>query len=193
MRVLVSGFGPFLEEKVNPTERIVQFVNSCDSHAREWSKLDVRGVVLPVVFDEAFVRLEKERLLFKPDAVLSFGLAGGRTHVEIEQIATNFPDPRLATYPTTLPSEALIADLTARGIPARPSYTAGTYVCNCLFFQMQERLRYTRVMSGFIHVPRLAEGREEGSVTETAWSWEKFEASVDSILATISRLGDRRA
>ena len=58
LRVLISGFGPFLDEKINPSEHIVHFVNSCDSHVVR--SLDVRGVVLPVEFDKAFERLKAE-------------------------------------------------------------------------------------------------------------------------------------
>ena len=190
MRVLVSGFGPFLEEKVNPSEAMVQFVNSCSPERRKaWASIEVRGVTLPVDFEQAFPRLEKERAEFQADVVLSFGLAAGRTAIEIEQLAVNFRgtiDPLAPiTLATTLPSDAIVADLLARGIPARPSLTAGTYVCNHLFFKLQDRLRFTRVRSGFIHVPRMAP--DGASPTADHWPWQRFEDSVDSILATLAK------
>lgn len=204
MRILVSGFEPFLDEAVNPTQRIVNFVNSCEGHERGWDGLDIRGVLLPVVFDRAFSRLEQERELFKPDVVLSFGLAGGREAFEIEHVALNFrggdqtsrgdnegrtfngsidPAAPLA-LPSTLPIERILEKLNLASVPARRSLSAGSYVCNDLFFQMQNRLRRTPVKSGFIHVPRLAaEGRAE---TSSAWAWSKFETGLDAIFKSFS-------
>lgn len=197
MKVLVTGFEPFLEEKVNPTQAIAQFVNSCEFHKVDpkLSALDVRGLVLPVEFDQAFQHLEKERLSFQPDVIVSFGLAGGRQSFDIEMLAVNERggdqtargdnlgktfngpiDPRAPrVLPTTLPVEALEAFLSEAKVPFRKSYSAGTYVCNDLFFQTQERLRFTRVRSGFIHVPRMTDG-----------SWPLFEAAVIATLKALA-------
>ena len=180
MRVLVSGFGPFLEEKVNPSESIVSFVNSAGlNRPKNWGALEVRGVILPVDFDEAFPQLEKIRAEFQPDVVLSFGLASGRSAIEIEQLAINFrgaiDSEAPISLPTTLPSETLINDLLARGIAARASMSAGTYVCNHLFFKLQDRLRFTRVRSGFIHVPSFEH-----------LPWPQLEAAIDSIFTTFA-------
>ena len=200
MRVLVSGFEPFLDEKINPTQDIVHHLNSCAAHERNgWENLDVRGVVLPVLFEKAFERLESERRLFQPDVVLAFGLAGGRETIDIEQVALNYRGgsqtvrgdgagrslegvidglaPR--SLLTTLPTERILHELSLAGIPASRSFTAGTYVCNEVFFRLQDRLRFTRVASGFIHVPRRTD--EQGS-----WPWSKFEIAVNAILRAIA-------
>lgn len=195
MRILVSGFEPFLDEKLNPTQAMVDFANSCDSHSLKWTGLDVRGVVLPVLFDHAFERLEAERKHFRPDVILSFGLAGGRETFDVEQVALNFRGGEQSrrgdnsgnipirgvicseaplALPTTLPIDSILASLEKVGLPARRSLSAGSYVCNDLFFQMQNRLRWTAVKSGFIHVPRLA--------PESGWPWSKFELGLDAIL-----------
>jgi pyroglutamyl-peptidase len=197
---LVTGFEPFLDEKVNPTSRLAEYADTIR---------DVRGMVLPVVFDRAFECLERERLVFQPDVVLSFGLAAGRTHVEIEEIAVNrrgddtggvsettlvgresrsenrrdnignaltgtIREGGPLALSTTLPVSRLIHALRAKGLPARRSFTAGTYVCNDLFYQTQERLLYTNVKSGFIHVPRFE-----------SLPWEKLQEALDSILEEI--------
>lgn len=205
MRVLVSGFEPFLDEKINPTEMIANHVNSCDLKGRDlYSKVshfDVRGVVLPVVFDEAFKRLESERKLFNPDVVLSFGLASSRSRIEIEMLAVNYRGggktlrgdnrgqvmngPILvgsenikapSTLPTTLPDQKILDALMAAEIPTGRSWSAGSYVCNDLFFQMQERLRFTRVRSGFIHVPRIDDGQ---------FQWSRFEIALLAVLQSL--------
>lgn len=198
MRVLVSGFEPFLDERENPTEKMAHFANSCDFHATGLPHLDVRGVVLPVVFAEAFSKLEQERQLFRPDVVLSFGLAGGRSRFEVEMLAVNSRggeqsgrgDNRgqvltgkvsdeaaaLLAIPTSLPVEKILASLQSEGVPAGCSWTAGTYVCNDLFYRLQDRLRFTRVRSGFIHVPRIDESR---------FPWVTFENALVAILRSL--------
>ncbi len=198
MRVLVSGFEPFLDEKVNPTQELAHFVNSCNFHSLDpqLAQLDVRGIVLPVEFDQAFQRLEAERNLFRPEAVISFGLAGGRSTFDVEMLAVNerggdqtvrgdnrgrvlsgaiLPAaPRV--LPTTLPVEKILSLMAESKIPSGKSYFAGTYVCNDLFFQLQERLRFTRVRSGFLHVPRLQSDRE---------NWPQFEGALLAILRSL--------
>lgn len=203
MKVLVTGFRPFLEEKVNPTQAIAEYVNSCEFHKIDpkLSRLDVRGTVLAVEFDQAFRCLERERQAFRPDVILSFGLASGRETFDLEMLAVNerggdqtirgdnqgrvFSGPidRLAprALPTTLPVEAIQACLNAANIPNRKSFSAGTYVCNDLFFQMQERLRFTRVRSGFIHVPRM-KSTDSNSVDP---EWPVFESALTAILKSL--------
>lgn len=190
-RVLVSGFGPFLDEKVNPTQMIAKYVNQASSGGSAgrpaWRSLDVRGLVLPVEFDDAFRRLERERLLFQPDVILSFGLAAGRASIDVEQVAINLRGTDAGgeaidrqaplALRTTLPSAEILRALAAAGLPAGRSFSAGTYVCNDLFFQMQNRLRWTRVQSGFIHVPRL---------DLSDWPLSRFERAVDAILGTFA-------
>lgn len=190
MKILLSGFEPFLDEKLNPTQMMAEWVNSCGFHAVDSSlrSLDVRGIVLPVEFDRAFLKLESERTTFQPDVVVALGLAGGRNTFDIEMLAVNERggeqtsrgdnqgnSPNGVILPgapkslaTTLPVEDVRAEFERANLQIRKSYSAGTYVCNDLFFQMQERLRFTRVQSGFIHVPRLLPGERDWSVFETA-------------------------
>lgn len=207
MRILVSGFEPFLDEKINPTAMIADHINSCDKP--QWgSDLDVRGIVLPVTFDGAFQRLKSEMSHFRPDVVVCFGLAGGRTSVDIERVAINIrggnqtgrgdnngnspSGPVIAGAPlaleTTLPYEAILSALKDQGIPANLSFSAGTYVCNDLFFQLQNELRYTRTKSGFIHVPRLTTETNDSSTKppENTWPWSQFEKTLETIIKALS-------
>ena len=54
----------------------------------------------------------------------------------------------------TVPIKAILLAVRAAGIPAAISQTAGTYVCNHLFYGLMHALRRTpRVRGGFIHIP----------------------------------------
>jgi pyroglutamyl-peptidase len=66
-----------------------------------------------------------------------------------------------AAYFSTLPIKAMLHGLQAAGIAAEVSQTAGTFVCNAVFYGLMHRLKRqshgTRIRGGFIHVPFLPE------------------------------------
>jgi pyroglutamyl-peptidase len=63
-----------------------------------------------------------------------------------------------AAYWSTLPIKAIVAALRREGIPAAVSQTAGTFVCNHVFYGLMRILQTRRgVRGGFIHVPFLPE------------------------------------
>ena len=171
MRVLISGFAEFGDNKINPSRLLAEQVNACSSHEVDWFGADVRGVVLPVEFEVGFQRLRDEIGLFRPDAVLSFGLAAGRRTIDLERFALNWresssmgssgvagellPGCSLALA-STLPIDAVFNLAKDTGLPIGISYSAGTYVCNDVFYRMQRHFLRSRVRSGFIHVPPLS-------------------------------------
>jgi pyroglutamyl-peptidase len=133
--------------------------------------------ILPVVFDEA---REKAIHCFEeslPDLILHLGEAGGRTHISVERIAINCDDAGTAdnagqkkdSVPivhdgpdglfSTIPVKKIVDALQKAHIPAVVSNSAGTYVCNHVFYGMlhhiQEKQVATRV--GFMHLPYLPE------------------------------------
>ena len=64
-----------------------------------------------------------------------------------------------AAYFSTLPIKAIVRDLRAGGLPAGVSNTAGTFVCNHVFYALMHRLALQggAVRGGFVHVPYLPE------------------------------------
>jgi pyroglutamyl-peptidase len=111
-----------------------------------------------------------------PDVVVAVGLAAGITAVQLERVAVNLMDARIAdnggaqpvdapvvdggpaAWFTTLPVKAAAAAVREAGIPAGISYSAGTYVCNATFYALQHTLAgRPRALSGFVHVPRTTE------------------------------------
>ena len=65
-----------------------------------------------------------------------------------------------AAYFTTLPIKAMLAAVQARGVAAEVSQTAGTFVCNHVFYGLMHRLATVAALQGtrggFIHVPYAA-------------------------------------
>ena len=167
--VLVTGFEPFGGDALNPSMTLAQALDG--SHIEGHT---VRGVVLPCRFDLAPMALARALAQWQPALVVCLGLAGSRAAVSIERVALNLIDARIGdnagnqpidtpvlsgaapAYFSTLPVKALAAELRRAGIPAEVSHSAGTFVCNQVFFSLMHQFcLYPGVRCGFVHLPAL--------------------------------------
>ncbi len=173
--VLLAGFEPFDTDPVNPSWEVARALDG-------WQQggATVRGVQLPCVFGDAQEALDAAIARWRPVLVVCIGLAGGRTEISPERVAINIDDARIpdnagrqpvdapvvagapAAYFSTLPIKAIVRDLRAAGLPASVSNTAGTFVCNHVFYALMHRLAQrpaggTPVRGGFVHLPWLPE------------------------------------
>ena len=59
----------------------------------------------------------------------------------------------------TLPVKAMVEEIKKAGVPASVSYTAGTFVCNHLMYQVQylREQEFPQLKAGFMHVPFVPE------------------------------------
>ena len=165
--VLLTGFEPFGGEAANPSWDAVRVLQGARIGGHR-----VEARCLPVVFGEATVALRKAIAATAPVLVVCVGQAGGRERISLERIAINVDDARApdnagrspvdapivaggpAAYFGTLPIKRLRAALLRAGIPAEVSQTAGTYVCNHVFFGLMHALRRRPgVRGGFVHIP----------------------------------------
>lgn len=174
LRVLVTGFEPFNNAKLNPSEALVTRLRGDDVPGAE-----IITKVLPVVYSKSAEELLALVDEHKPDVVLCFGQAEGRKEISIERFAVNLDDAAIAdnsgsiridqkihsdtptAYESTLPVKDLVLSLKATGIPAATSLSAGTFVCNHIFYELQNALAGSDVLSGFIHVPLMTEQQED--------------------------------
>ncbi|WP_460762251.1 pyroglutamyl-peptidase I [Lysobacter fragariae] len=164
--VLLTGFAPFGGEAVNPSWGAVKALRNTRIHGH---RVVVRE--LPVEFDESLKQLRAAISESRPALVLCVGQAGGRASISLERIAINVDDARIpdnagarpidvpvvadgpAAYFSDLPIKAMLVALHAAEIPAEISQTAGTYVCNHVFYGLMHALRTRRARGGFIHIP----------------------------------------
>lgn len=177
--MLVTGFEPFGGETINPSAKIAR-----NLHGHVVAGHRVMGGLLPCVFGEAGAEMKRLVRAAKPVLVIALGQAGGRTQITPERVAINVDDARIpdnageqpvdraivrggpAAYWSTLPIKAIAAALGARGIPAAVSQTAGTFVCNHVFYGLMRALRGRRgTRGGFIHVPYLPEQARDGAAS----------------------------
>lgn len=165
--ILVTGFEPFGGAPRNPSGEIARALDGSilAGHA-------VHGAVLPCVFGASLRALRRLVAEFEPAAIVCLGVAVDRDAITPEQTAVNLDDARIpdnagaqpvgrpvidggpATYPTALPAPEIVAVLQDRGFPARLSESAGTFVCNHVFYGLMHDLRNTpEIPGGFIHIP----------------------------------------
>ncbi len=173
--VLVTGFEPFAGAPLNPSGEVARRLG-------ELGHPDCRIVaeVLPVSFARAAPLLAAAIDAHDPDIVIALGLAETRHAITPERVAINLADSRIADNDgnqprdaaiephgpgarfTGLPVKAIAHDIAAAGIAAEVSLTAGSYVCNHVFYELMGFAEQRRaqggdggrpLQAGFIHVP----------------------------------------
>jgi len=168
--VLLTGFEPFNGESVNPAWEAVRALDSWtgDGYA-------IASRQLPCVFGRAGEVLGAAIGELRPALVIAVGQAGGRVDLSVERVAINVDDAPIAdnaqrqlvdqpvvaggpaAYFSTLPIKAIVKALRAAGLPASVSQTAGTFVCNHVFYALMHATAGSGRKAGFIHIPYLPE------------------------------------
>lgn len=170
--ILVTGFDPFGGEAINPAWESVKRLTEIES-----GEYRIVARQLPTVFGKSVELLLQAIREISPDLVFCIGQAGGRADISIERVAINVDDARIpdnagkqpidtpiveggpVAYWSSLPIKAIVKEMRAKGIPASVSQTAGTFVCNHLFYGLMHAIakEYPAVRGGFVHIPYLPE------------------------------------
>jgi len=171
LRILLTGFAPFDGGTANPSERAVAAL----AEGPRLPGLALATAILPVTYGGALPALRAALAAHGPDVVLATGLAGGRPAVSVERVAINVDDARIAdndgvrridapvvpggpaAYFATLPIKAMVAAIRAAAVPAEVSQSAGTFLCNHIFYHACHiaATERTSLRAGFIHLPWL--------------------------------------
>ena len=200
-KVLISGFKPFGGATLNPSELLANVLEQ-----DQIPGVELFTVVLPVEFDRsAEILLEKVQQI-QPQLVVAFGQAEGRTAITPEKIAINMDDASipdnsgdqrrnvvidksgLDSYFTTLPIENMVDAMKRAGYPAEISLSAGTFVCNHIFYKLQKTLSGSNIRSGFVHLPLVAEQSSEFPGKFTMQLSEMVSATRAAIIAAANQL-----
>jgi len=169
--LLLTGFEPFDQDPVNPSWEAVRQLDGVQ--LAEGVQIVAR--LLPCAFATVGQCLTGLIAELRPAMVIAIGLGPGRSDISVERVAINVNDARIpdtlgeqpidtavvvdgpAAYFSTLPIKAMVKAMREAGVAASVSQTAGTFVCNQVFYLLQHALVGTDVRSGFIHVPNLPE------------------------------------
>lgn len=169
-RMLITGFETFNTATRNPSQEVIRRITHKSIVAKE---------VLPVTFSTSVTRMIELIKVHQPNVVIALGQAEGRSHITPEQVAINLDDAKIAdnvgeiaqarkiiedgpdAYFTTLPIRSIVERLQVSAIPASISLSAGTFVCNHLFYRLQHYCKGGEILSGFIHLPLMHEQADE--------------------------------
>ncbi len=164
MKVLFTGFGPFLNYKTNPTEILV----------KEFDKVTINrakiiGSVIQVKHKDSGRKIVSLIKRHKPDAIVGTGLYATKSMIMLERIALNrfyfrdkegkeYDEPITSdgplAYSSTLPLTSIKKRLERNGIPAEFSFSADTYVSNEVFYNLMKTANKSGIrIAGFIHLP----------------------------------------
>ncbi len=172
--VLLTGFEPFNKANVNPAWEAVR---ALDGWSGAGFRVEVRQ--LPCVFGDARDAMAAMVDELHPDIVIAVGQAGGRAEISVERVAINVDDASIldnagrqpvdrpivedgpAAYFSTLPIKAMVAAMRDKGLAAGVSQTAGTFVCNHVFYGLMHHTAGKPTRAGFMHVPFLPEQAEQ--------------------------------
>lgn len=199
--VLLTGFEPFGEFKVNPSELLMR---SLEGRTIAGCLVAVR--VLPSETRALRDRLEAVIRETQPEILIGTGLAARRTGLSVERAALNVldfeipdavgtmrkndpvarggPDARMST----LPLDLIVDAWKSNGVPGSISNSAGTYLCNQWLY---EALALTTnsappVAVGFVHLPCLpAQAMELGADRTPSMSLELMKKGLESLLETV--------
>ena len=191
MKFIVSGFLPFRDQIINPSQIIVNGLASGE---------DLETVVLPVVYEQSWNNLrsvlEKKRDLFlKEDfRIVLLGQAAGRNQVCLEKYAHNLADSSYSdeggtvfldrpivekkdlAFDSNLSLRILVNRAKEKNLPIEISYSAGAYVCNYIYYHTLNWLNENKLPANavFIHLPLV-----------TDLDMEKQKQTVDWILVQL--------
>ena len=171
VRILLTGFGPFPGASVNPSAWLAEMLPSRLSEGDD--EVDAR--VLPTEWEAVAALTQQLRETLQPHVTIHFGLSHRAKGFRIERSAHNRASPRAdasgalprghvilprgpGRLSTTFPASALAAHLEQRGIPAAPSRSAGSYLCNFLYYlSLDWAARQNGAASVlFVHMPPFA-------------------------------------
>jgi len=172
--VLITGFEPFMDYEINPSQIIAETLNA--THINE---AEIIGIVLPVNYNESIDILKQAIEQSNPVLVISVGLAADRDEINIEKIGINLKQipfgqkwyyiqriskkgPCLRI--TDLPIKTIVREIEQNNISVKQSFFAGAYVCNYVYYLTLDHIKRNNLQTKavFIHVPLLKSQDPQG-------------------------------
>lgn len=173
-KLLITGFDPFGGEAINPSWEAVRLL------PERIGGFQLTKLQIPTVFGLAAQRVLEAAQTLCPDVILCIGQAGGRSQITPEAVAINLREAKIAdnagnqpadtpviadgpaAYFATVPVRQMVNAISAAGIPAGLSLSAGAFVCNDTLYTLLHHYHGSGVQVGFIHIPYLPQQAPAG-------------------------------
>lgn len=189
MTLLITGFEAFGGWSLNPTESVAPAVAKA---------LGLPHAILPVDLRDAPARLRALRDRHRPRMTLHLGLSGRASAVQLERAALNVADFRIPDAGGRQPRGDRLVDDAPDGLLTRVdlhalaevvegsviSNSAGTYLCNALYFH---GLLAGEGNALFVHLPPTPEAKappaqtEHGSIGATRMPLQRQIQAIDAV------------
>ncbi|MFJ6618633.1 pyroglutamyl-peptidase I [Kitasatospora sp. NPDC091335] len=204
IRVLLTAFEPFGRDPLNSSLEAGRLVA-----AGPPAGVALKFAELPWVFGDSITELRRAVAGFKPDLVIATGQGGNRPDLTVERVAINLDDavrtpdrkgnqpidqPVVpngpAAYFSSLPVKACVEAVQQAGIPATVSHTAGTQLCNHVFYGLAHLIatEHPELRGGFARLPYLpsqTSGREQSASMSAETAAEGVRILIRSAVATL--------
>ena len=171
-KILLSGFDPFGGEPINPACELLRLMSG--KHLEGYRIVTQE---IPTARFRAIETLCSAITREDPAMIIALGQSGGCHEIAVERVAINVDDYRIpdndgnqpvdepvveggpAAYWSTLPIRSMVRAMREVEVPAYVSNSAGTFVCNHLFYRLMRFLEEEGNVrrGGFIHVPYMME------------------------------------
>ncbi|UJX41174.1 pyroglutamyl-peptidase I [Desulfovibrio sp. JY] len=173
--VLVTGFGPYGNTPVNPSNLSAKALDGITIAGAR-----VVGREAPSYWFTCIDSVVQAIAEVKPCLVFMLGEFGGRSMITVERIAQNFNDSSRynlrdnagkvlqgepvvpggpAAHSSTLPLRAMVLAMRRAGFPADISDAPGTLMCNHLMYGVLHHIAANGlpIRAGWVHLPSLPE------------------------------------
>jgi pyroglutamyl-peptidase len=167
-KVLVTGFGPFSNFEVNPSELLAIELNG-----QKINEAEIIGIPVFVNlsnFSESIDIVINAIEEHKPILIISIGLAASSKWIRIEKVGINLKREKINEeklsfekintkgkwfYISSLNSIKIVKELRANDIKSRVSLYAGLSLCNGLLYSTLEYIQQKcyNIDMGFVHIP----------------------------------------
>jgi pyroglutamyl-peptidase len=202
MHFLITGFEPFGGSQINPSEQVARKLAG-----QVLDRSVIHTQILPVDRVLGPAKLLDALTAHPPDAVLCLGEASGRPGISLERVAINLLDFRIpdnsgnqvvdlpvvpggpAAYLSTFPLRQMVESINNAGIPVEISLSAGTFLCNQIFYHLMHFLaaHERNIPAGFIHLPALPEQMAQQSKFGPSMNLDLLLVAIKAAVACIAQ------
>lgn len=198
MKILLTGFEPWAEWSSNPSGAVTESLDGSSIGGCE-----VVSAVLPVVHGADIDRVAQLISEHEPAAVVCLGLHGSASALHVERVGINLKVIDGVDYPiveggpdayfSSLPTRAMVQRMEDAGVPARLTYSAGTFLCNHIMYSVLHLVAEDDLPAGFIHVPPTPELIAELGRSQPSMALETIRTGVVAgVTAVVENIKVRR-
>jgi pyroglutamyl-peptidase len=197
-KLLLTGFDPFGEHRINPSFQIAQTL----AFRNNIPGVRINAYEMPTKWDVPAQILRQIIIRNEYDGLIMVGLSANRTVISLEETAQNLDDSDVTDNSgiprhkqiidkstpdylhTNLPIDKFTHELLMEGYPVEISHSAGNYICNHLYFHalnMPERPRDVL----FVHIPPTDEMKSTNPQYTDTLSFNLIENFFTSLITKI--------